>query len=66
MYLQIEAIPMCTSTYATENKENYLEISTYQVSCPLTMRLLNTPNCQSVSKYLLLYSNLFIFVLQLS
>ena len=33
----IEAIPMCTYTYVTENKEeNYLEIYIFQVSCPLS------------------------------
>ena len=27
-----------TTTYVTENKENYLEIYTYQVSCQLYLR----------------------------
>ena len=61
----IEAIPMCTYNiiYVTENKEeNYLEIYTFQVSCPLSLPLLNIPNCQSILKYLILYGNLFIFV----
>ena len=48
----IEAIPM------TENKEeNYLEIYIFQVSCPLSLPLLNIQNCQSVLKFL----SLFIF-----
>ena len=46
----IETIPMCTfPTYVTENtEENYLEIYVFQVSCPLSLHLLNIPNCQSV------------------
>ena len=52
-------------TAVTENKENYLEIYTYQVSCPLSLPLLNIPNCQSVLKYLPLYCILFIFAWQL-
>ena len=39
--------------YVTENKEgNYLEIDIFQVSCPLSLPLLNIPNCQSVLKFL--------------
>ena len=48
-------------TYVTENKEeNYLEIYIFQVSCPLSLPLLNIPNCQSVLKFLSLYCKLFI------
>ena len=51
------------TTYVTENKEeNYLDIYTYQVSCSLSLRFLNIPNCQSVLKYLLLYGKLFIVI----
>ena len=59
----IEAIPMCTyHTYVTEIKEeNYLEIYVFQVYCPLSLHLLNIPNCQSVLKFLSLYCKLFIF-----
>ena len=59
----IEAIPMCIpTTYVTENKEeNYLEIYIFQVSCPLSLPLLNITNCQSVLKFLSLYCKLFIF-----
>ena len=32
--------PCVPTTYVTENKENHLEIYTYQVSCPLSLRLL--------------------------
>ena len=33
----------------TENKEeNYLEIYIFQVSCPLSLSLLNILNCQSL------------------
>ena len=39
------------TTYVTENKENYLVIYTYQVSCPLSVPLFKLPNCQSVLKY---------------
>ena len=36
----IEAIPMCNTTYVTENKEeNHLEIYIFQVSCPLSLPL---------------------------
>ena len=67
----IEAIQMCTynifrcvtTTYVTENKEeNYLEIYIFQVSCPLSLPLLNIPNCQSVLKFLLLFCKLFLFI----
>ena len=40
----IEAIPMCTYNicYITENKEkNYLEIYIFQVSCPVSLPLIN-------------------------
>ena len=50
----------------TENNKNYLEIYNYQVSCPLSLYLLNIPNCRSVLKYLLLYGYLFILVWQLN
>ena len=37
------------TTYVTENREeNCLEIYIFQVSCPLSLPLLNIPNCQSV------------------
>ena len=37
----------------TENKEEkYLEINIFQVSCPLSLPLLNIQNCQSVLKFL--------------
>ena len=43
---QFQCVP---TTYVTENKEeNYLEIYIFQVSCPLSLPLLNIPNCQSV------------------
>ena len=48
--MQFQCVP---TTYVTENKENYLKIYTYQVSFPLSLRLLNIPNCQSVLKYLI-------------
>ena len=51
---QFQYVP---TAYVTENKENFLEIYTFQVSCQLFLRLLNIPNCQSVLKYLLLYPN---------
>ena len=45
-----------TTTYVTENKEeNDLEIYIFQISCPLSLPLLNIPNCQSVLIYLSLY-----------
>ena len=47
--------------YVAENKENYLEIYSYQESCPLSLALLNNPNCQLVLRYLSLYCKLFIF-----
>ena len=54
MYLQ--------HNYVTENKEeNNLEIYIFQVSCPLSIALLNIPNCQSVLKFLSLYCKMFIF-----
>ena len=56
---QFQCVP---STYVTENKEeNYLEIYIFQVSCPLSLHLLNIPNCQSVLKFLSLYCKLSIF-----
>ena len=42
-----------------------MEIYIFKVSSPLSLPLLNIPNCQSVLKYLLLYRKLFIFVRQL-
>ena len=57
----IEAIPMCTyniKNYVTGNKDNYLDIYTCQVSCPLSLPLFNFPNCQSELKYLSLYCKL--------
>ena len=52
---------MCTKQhYDTEIKENYFEIYTKQISRPLALPLLNNSNCQSVFKYLSLYSKLFI------
>ena len=57
----IEAIPSVPTTYATENKEEkYLEIYIFQVSCPLSLPLLNISNCQSVLRFLSLYCKLFI------
>ena len=55
---QFQCVP---SAYATENKDNYLEIYTYQVPCPLSQSLLNIQNCQSVLKYLLFYCKLLTF-----
>ena len=56
---QFQCVP---TTYVTENEEeNYLEIYIFQVSCPLSLPLLNIPNCQSVLKFLSLYCKLFIF-----
>ena len=37
---QFQCVP---TTYVTENKENFLEIYTYQVSCPLPLRLFKNP-----------------------
>ena len=42
---QFQYVP---TTYVTDKKENYFEIYTYQVSCPLSLPLLNFSNCQSV------------------
>ena len=54
MYLQ--------DMFNTENKdENFLEIYIFQVSWPLSLPLLNIPNCQSVLKFLSLYYKLFTF-----
>ena len=55
---QFQCVP---TTYVTEIKEIYFEIYTKQESCPLALPLLNISNCQSVLKYLSLYSKLFIF-----
>ena len=47
---QFQCVP---TTYVTENKEeNCLEIYIFQVSCPLSLPLLNIQNCQSVLKFL--------------
>ena len=49
------------TTYVTENEvENYLDIYIFQVSCTLSLLLLNIPNYQSVLKFLSLDSKLFI------
>ena len=60
-------LPQCVPTaYVTKNKEeNYLQIYIFQVSCPLSLPLLNTPKCQSVLKFLSFYCQLFIFAWQL-
>ena len=42
-----------------------MEIYIYQASCPLSLPLLNIPNCQSVLQFLSLYCKLFIFAWQL-
>ena len=56
--LSIHIVP---TIYVTENKEeNYLEVYIFQVSCPLSLPLVNIPNCQSVLKFLSLYCKLFI------
>ena len=56
---QFQCVP---TTFVTEKKEeNYLEMYIVQVSCPLSLPLLNIPNCQSVSKFLSLYCKLSIF-----
>ena len=57
---QFQCVP---TTYVTEIEENYFEINTKQVSCPLAFHLapLNISNCQSVLQYLSLYGKLFIF-----
>ena len=45
---QLQCVP---TAYVTENKEeNYLEIYTCQVSCPLPLPLLNIPTRQTVLK----------------
>ena len=50
---QFQCVP---TTYVTENKEaKYLEIYIFQVSCPLSLHLLNIPNSRSVLKLLSLY-----------
>ena len=52
MYLQHMLCVL--TTYVTENKEeNYLEIYIFKVhvSCPLSLPLLNIPNCKSVSNF---------------
>ena len=59
---QFQYVP---TTYVTKNKENYFEIYTYQVLCPLSLPLLTILNCLSVLKYLSLYCKLFIFAWQL-
>ena len=60
---QFQCVP---TTYVTENKEeNYLEIYIFQVSGPLSLPLLNTPNYQSVLKCPSLYCKLFTFAWQL-
>ena len=41
---QLQCLP--TTYYVTQNKENYLEMYTCQVSWPLSLPLLNIPNCQ--------------------
>ena len=51
-----------SSTHVTENKEeNYLEIYIFQVSCSVSLPLLNIPNCQSVSNSCHSYCKLFKF-----
>ena len=59
---QFRCVP---TTYVTENKENYLEIYTKQVSRPLSSPLLKFQNCQSVLKFLSLYYKMFKFAWQL-
>ena len=55
---QFQCVP---ATYVTENKEeNYLEIYILQVSWPLSLPLFNTPNCQSVLKFLSLLQIVYI------
>ena len=57
-FRQFQRVP---TTYVTENKEeNYLEIYIFQVSCPLSLPLLNIPNCQSVLKFLSLLNCLYL------
>ena len=56
---QFQCVP---TTYVSENKEeNYLEIYVFQVSYPLSLPLLDIPNCQLVLKFLSFYCKLFIF-----
>ena len=58
----IEPFQCVPTTYVTENKEeNYLGIYIFQESCPLSLPLLNNTNCQSVSRFQLLFCKLFIF-----
>ena len=54
---QFQCVP---TAYGTEIKENYLEIYPFQVSCPLSLHLLELLNCQSVLKYMLRYCKLFV------
>ena len=45
---QFQCVP---TTYVTENKKKYLEINIYtKYRYPLSFRLLNKANCQSVLK----------------
>ena len=56
LYRQFQRV---STTYVTESKEeNFLEIYIFQVSCTLSLPLLNISNCQSVLKYLSLYDKL--------
>ena len=49
--LEFQCVP---TTYVTENKEgNYLEIYIFQVSCSLSLPLLNIPNCIKIRVTLL-------------
>ena len=58
----IEMTYVVPATYVTENKEdNYLEIYIFQVSCLLSLPLLNIQNCQSVLKFLSLCCKLFMY-----
>ena len=56
---QFQCVP---KTHVTEYKENYLEIHTFPVLCPLYFPPLKS---QTVSKYLSLYCKLFMFAWQL-
>ena len=56
---QFQCVP---TTNVTEIKETYFEIYTKQVSCPLSLPLLNISNCQPVLKYL---SLAFFFIFKL-
>ena len=61
--MQFQCVP---TTYVTENKEeNYLKIYIFQISLPLSLPLINIPNCQSVLNFLSLYCKLSIFARQL-